>query len=168
MMRTEETITRLLDSPKIYQVLIKVTSECLYQDDEYPMMSHIRWCTKELSYDFTVQDFTAARSTTPHNVVFYPFSLQHPFRFELELDKLVLDQFLGNLPGPAAAASDGLVAEDILAGWKLPELTFEEKRLLAEWRNTEPNGEEIEDIEPDTESEDSDEPYSEYSDDEND
>ncbi|KAG8778130.1 hypothetical protein FRC12_025148 [Ceratobasidium sp. 428] len=170
MMRTEETITRLLDSPKIYQVLIQVTSECLYEDDddEYLIMPHIRWCTEKLNYDFTVQDFTAARSTTDHNVVFSPFSLQHPFRFEFELDKLVLDRFLGNLPGPAVAANDGLLAEDILAGWKLPELTLEEKRLLAEWRNTEPNGEEIEDIEPDTESEDSDEPYSEYSDDEND
>ncbi|KAG8680205.1 hypothetical protein FRC09_018410, partial [Ceratobasidium sp. 395] len=145
MMRTEETITQLLDSPKIYQVLIEVTSECLYDDDEYLMMSHIRWCTQELSYDFKVQDFTAARSIANYNVVFCPFSLKHPFRFEFELDKLVLDQFLENLPHPAVVASAG-AAEDILAGWKLPELTSEDKKLLAKWRITEPNGEEIEEV----------------------
>ncbi|KAG9125672.1 hypothetical protein FRC07_006671 [Ceratobasidium sp. 392] len=110
MMRAEATVTQLLSSDKIHQLLVETRSECAYK---LGTMRYTRWATKKLEYTIKFQILNSKRSVFMWKTDFFPFSRRYPFRFEYELDKIILERVLSGLDAPRDPARKA--SSDILA-----------------------------------------------------
>ncbi|QRV85213.1 betaine lipid synthase [Ceratobasidium sp. AG-Ba] len=128
MMRAEAAITQLLLSGKVYAV--GVTGMAKYHLNEVDVLDddpkggtplgprsitigwheskgrmmkpHPHWLTARLDYEITTFMPNEDKSARLHKTytVFHPFSQQLPFRYEYELDKVLLSKYLEELPTP--------------------------------------------------------------------
>ncbi|KAG9125675.1 hypothetical protein FRC07_006674 [Ceratobasidium sp. 392] len=118
MMRAEATVTQLLSSDKIHQLLVETRSECAYK---LGTMRYTRWATEKLEYTIKFQILDSKRSVFMWKTDFFPFSRRYPFRFEYELDKIILERVLSGLNAPQDSASnanrDILAPYDYSLGW---------------------------------------------------
>ncbi|KAG9125916.1 hypothetical protein FRC07_005614 [Ceratobasidium sp. 392] len=106
----EATVTQLLSSDKIHQLLVETRSECAYK---LGTMRYTRWATKKLEYTIKFQTLDSKRSVFMWKTNFFPFSRRYPFRFEYELDKIILERTLNGLDAPQDPTSNA--NRDILA-----------------------------------------------------
>ncbi|QRW13810.1 betaine lipid synthase [Ceratobasidium sp. AG-Ba] len=115
MIRAEIIVKHLRDSDKVHQMLVNTSSQCPPEyewDRRYP-----RWLASKLEYEIIVQMLDSGRSRFAGVSVFLPFSRRLPFRFEHELDMVILDKYLALFDAPVPAAQDA--KEDLLKQWEL-------------------------------------------------
>lgn len=130
MIRAEAAVTRLMLSKKV--MALQVTATSYHEKDKAQMldkpdadgetlylvkptwdsdtMDYSRWLTLKLDYRIKYQTSEGLRPVRESVAEFYPFSRQCPLRYEYELDRIVLDNFLHDMkiqaqPLPNAAAA---------------------------------------------------------------
>ncbi|QRV85221.1 hypothetical protein RhiJN_27328 [Ceratobasidium sp. AG-Ba] len=103
MIRAEAAVIELVNSDQFYQMLIQTQSKCAY---ELRNMGYPRWITKALRYRIVFQTADPDRSMFEGRSEFLPFSRRHPFRFEYELDRVLLKKCLKALNAPAKPGVD--------------------------------------------------------------
>ncbi|QRV85216.1 betaine lipid synthase [Ceratobasidium sp. AG-Ba] len=140
MMRAEAAITQLLVSGKVYGVEIKATTQynakkvqmlnnqtatddsglqtytipwlnSSAKDPDSPPLPH--WLTSSLEYEITavVPDHNKNGYVHKSRHVFHPFSRQRPFRFECELDRVLLEEYLNTVDMPIAGEMEDVRIE---------------------------------------------------------
>ncbi|KAG8765177.1 hypothetical protein FRC12_007647 [Ceratobasidium sp. 428] len=120
MMRAEAAVTQLMKSNKIAKVSftawtvrnmksVAILGANKMDQINFDWHTHqlalagIGWYAAEVHYNIAfIRDGSDNTEKTAFNV-FYPYSRQRPFRFEYELDKIVLQLYLGDDPTTAMA-----------------------------------------------------------------
>ncbi|KAG8710115.1 hypothetical protein FRC09_000301 [Ceratobasidium sp. 395] len=114
MMRAEAAVSQLISSDKIKSVKVVAKANrnvafphvpnAIGLDSMWSPWNQLRtsqikheWIAAEIKYNIEFESVGKYPTSGTVENIFYPFSLQTPFRFEYELDKIILQMYLGHI-----------------------------------------------------------------------